>query len=64
MVLKKIPFGSQTRRMIRQRQEGKCAICKLNTDILIFVRKDGNIFNNDISNCIALCPTCKKSAWT
>ena len=54
----------QTRRTICRRQEGKCAICKLSTHMFIFVKKDGNRFNNDISNCMAICPACKKSAWT
>jgi len=63
MVLKNLPFSGETRRIIRERQECKCAICKSRSDILIYVAKDGNIFNNHISNCMALCPNCKKTSW-
>ena len=63
MVLKKIPFSSETKRIVRDKQNWKCAICNKKGNILIYVRKDGNNFNNDITNCLAICPSCNKTSW-
>ena len=63
MVLAKIPFSNHTKRTIRESRGWKCAICVTKTNILIYGRKDGNYFNNDITYCMAICPDSNKTSW-
>lgn len=56
------PFAKDTKRSVIVKQGGKCAICHAKSSVLIYVRLDGNMLNNDISNCMTLCPRCKKTS--
>ncbi len=55
---KRRSFSKVTRNRILTKQNHKCIICGNNFDAKDFDHIDGNISNNSLENCQALCPNC------
>jgi len=51
-------FLVKTRNFILKKQNHRCKDCGIRYPHLKFHHIDGYSSNNDISNCMALCPTC------
>ena len=57
-ILKRKDFSAKNQSLVLKKQRNLCADCGLNYPKLKFHHIDGNRSNNDISNCVALCPNC------
>ena len=57
-ILKRKDFSAKTQSLVLKKQRNLSADCGLNYPNLKFHHIDGNNPNNDISNCVALCPNC------
>jgi len=55
---KRKQFSQSTRKAVLNHQKNKCKSCHKKSDHFDFDHIDGNKFNNDITNCQALCPNC------
>jgi len=51
-------FSKSDKRIVRYHQMFRCDECHEFNSNLEFHHKDGNNWNNDISNCQGLCPNC------
>jgi len=51
-------FAPKTRKKVLEMQKNRCKDCGIKFPYLQFHHIDGNSSNNDITNCIALCPNC------
>ena len=51
-------FTANIKKEVLKDQNCKCAICKIDAEVLDYDHIDGNRSNNDISNCQVLCPNC------
>ena len=51
-------FQANVKREVLNDQNYKCSICKRSAGVWDYDHINGNRFNNDISNCQALCPNC------
>jgi len=58
--LKRKQFSKKTRKAVLERQNYRCRICEGVLDVYDLDHIDGNKWNNNISNCQALCPTCHR----
>jgi len=59
-LLKRKKFSKKTRKAVLERQNYRCKICGAVLDVYDLDHNDGNKWNNDISNCQAICPTCHR----
>jgi len=59
-LLKRKLFSKKTRKAVLERQNYRCKICEGVLDVYDLDHIDGNKWNNDISNCQAICPTCHR----
>lgn len=55
---KRMDFSEKDKKLEKKRQKGLCFDCNLNYPHLQFHHNDGDNSNNDIRNCVALCPNC------
>ncbi|MCH8834068.1 MAG: HNH endonuclease [Thaumarchaeota archaeon] len=46
--------------MVLFSQKCRCKFCKIRLEFPDFDHIDGNSSNNDVSNCVALCPNCHR----
>jgi hypothetical protein len=51
-------FRNSVKKIILEKQRNRCAKCHHKLSIIQFDHKDGNRFNNETTNCQALCPNC------
>jgi hypothetical protein len=51
-------FPIYVKQNVIRKQHYKCAICKKSAGIWDYDHRDGSRFNNNPSNCQALCPNC------
>ena len=58
--LKRKKFSKKIRKAVLERQNYRCKICGAVLDVYDLDHIDGNKWNNDISNCQAICPTCHR----
>ena len=58
--LKRKRFTKKIRAAVLLRQNSRCNNCGMILDVYDFDHIDGDHWNDDISNCQALCPTCHR----
>ena len=58
--LKRKRFTKKIKVVILLRQNSRCNNCGMILDVYDIDHIDGNNWNDDISNCQALCPTCHR----
>ena len=58
--IKRRHFSESTKLMVRIMQGLRCKMCGRFLDVVDYHHVDGNMANNHISNCVALCPNCHR----